>query len=522
MTFIKAKDRIRKAWDQTIQFFRHVRPQDSKGKTQQEPSNSKADTLWWRKKPLMVSATLLVLLVTAGLGGIQYVKANTVNYYNVYMNGTALGSVSNPGEVEQLLKQEAEEVQQAHPDITMVIDSGDITYTPESAYKAIPETDATLVKLESMLTSHAAGVEVEVNGKVIGIVKDQATADAILTRVQSKYAPQLAAKKKSNEVTTLSFNSTSSSNKSSSSDTAVKDGVVIKDVAFVEKVKTDDISTEPDQIMNADEVYKKLVQGSAQPTKYTVQVGDCIGCIAQKFDISPQVIYDNNRWIEEDKLTAGDVLDLTVLQPELTVKTVEDLTETVAIEAPIEVKKNDSMRVGESKVINKGKNGSKRVTYRMVKQNGYVVTEELINTEVITKAVASVVMKGTKVVLGEGSGTFAVPVANWSLSSKFGKRWGRTHKGIDITGNKTIMAADDGVIEFAGTKSGYGKTIIIDHKNGYKTVYGHMSSISANVGDIVEKGDKIGVMGSTGRSTGVHLHFEIHKDGVIENPLKYL
>ncbi|MFX3635006.1 MAG: peptidoglycan DD-metalloendopeptidase family protein [Candidatus Pristimantibacillus sp.] len=519
MTVIEAKDRIRKAWDQTIQFFRHVRPQDSKGKKQQEPANSQPDTIWWRKKPLMFTAALLVLLVTVGLGGIQYVKANTVDYYNVYMNGTALGSISNPAEVEQLLKKEAEEVQQANPDITMVLDSGDITYTPESAFKAVPETDATLVKLESMLTSHATGVEVEVDGKVIGIVKDQATADAILTRVQSKYAPQLAVKKKSKEVSTLSYNSTS---KSSSDDSAVKDGVIIQDVAFVEKVKTDGVATEPDQIMNADDVYKKLVQGSAQPTKYTVQVGDCIGCIAQKFDISPQVIYDNNRWIEEDKLTAGDVLDLTVLQPELTVKTVEDLTETVAIEAPIEVKKNDSMRVGESKVISKGKNGSKRVTYRIVKQNGYVVTEELVNTEVITKAVASVVMKGTKVVLGEGSGTFAVPVANWSLSSKYGKRWGRTHKGIDITGNKTIMAADDGVIEFAGTKSGYGKTIIINHKNGYKTVYGHMSSLTASVGDIVEKGDKIGVMGSTGRSTGVHLHFEIHKDDVIQNPLKYL
>ncbi len=71
-------------------------------------------------------------------------------------------------------------------------------------------------------------------------------------------------------------------------------------------------------------------------------------------------------------------------------------------------------------------------------------------------------------------------------------------------------------------KSGYGNVVILDHKNGYKTLYGHLSSFTVSQGEIVEKGDQIGVMGNTGRSTGTHLHFEIIKNGTSENPLSYL
>jgi murein DD-endopeptidase MepM/ murein hydrolase activator NlpD len=131
-------------------------------------------------------------------------------------------------------------------------------------------------------------------------------------------------------------------------------------------------------------------------------------------------------------------------------------------------------------------------------------------------------MKGTKVILGEGTGHFAWPVAGARETSGFGMRWGRMHKGIDIVGNKNIMAADNGVVTFAGTKNGMGNCIIINHNNGYETVYGHLSRINAKKGQTVEKGDIIGIMGNTGHSFGTHLHFEVHKNGTVQNPNKYL
>lgn len=522
MTDFRDKGRIKKVWDQTIQYFRKSRSQDLNGKTKQQSVSGMASTPFWRRKPVQLTGGALVLLTVAGFSGIQYVQANTVEFYNVYMNGNAVGTVSSPDAVEQLVLQETEEAQQANPSVNMILETGKITYEIDNAYKAAPETDATLKKLEGMFTSHAVGVEVKVDGKVIGIVKDQQTADDILLRVQSKFAPELAAvKKKAKEVTALSFDAGKEAEPAAKS-AAKSPGLEVTDVGFVEAVQTDPVDTDPTQIMAAEDIYKKLVQGSIQPTKYTVQEGDCVGCIAEKFDISPQVIYENNRWIEDDKLTIGDVLDLTVLQPEITVKTVESLVEVETIEPPVEVKKNDDMRVGESKTISEGMAGSKRLTYRIVKQNGYVVSEELLSKEVLKEAIPTVVMRGTKVILGEGSGRFAMPVSRSTLTSKFGPRWGRMHTGIDLTGSKSILASDDGVVEFVGNRTGTGKTIIINHKNGYKTLYGHLNSYNVSEGDIVEKGDNIGVMGNTGHSTGVHLHFEILKNGVAQNPLKYL
>ncbi|MDX2471051.1 MAG: M23 family metallopeptidase [SAR324 cluster bacterium] len=111
-----------------------------------------------------------------------------------------------------------------------------------------------------------------------------------------------------------------------------------------------------------------------------------------------------------------------------------------------------------------------------------------------------------------------------TLTSKFGKRWGRKHEGIDMGQNNglTIVAAGPGVVEFEGRQRGYGKTVIIDHGRGVKTLYAHASRTYVREGDKVTKGQKITKMGRTGKSTGVHLHFEVRIKGVARDPLKYL
>src|SRR5690606_4875621 len=133
--------------------------------------------------------------------------------------------------------------------------------------------------------------------------------------------------------------------------------------------------------------------------------------------------------------------------------------------------------------------------------------------------------KGTKVIPSRGTGKLAWPTNGGYISSKMGQRWGRLHKGIDIArpSNHTIKAADHGVVVSAGWDSGgYGNKIIIDHQNGTRTLYGHLKSINVKPGQKVEKGSAIGVMGNTGQSKGVHLHFEVYKNGKLQNPLSYL
>jgi lipoprotein NlpD len=111
-----------------------------------------------------------------------------------------------------------------------------------------------------------------------------------------------------------------------------------------------------------------------------------------------------------------------------------------------------------------------------------------------------------------------------TVYSLFGFRWGQMHSGLDISANAgtPVLAGSDGTVEFAGRKGGYGNLVILDHGDGYETYYGHLSVISVSVGDRVSKGKRIGLVGSTGKSTGPHLHFEVRKDAKVRNPLFFL
>ena len=98
------------------------------------------------------------------------------------------------------------------------------------------------------------------------------------------------------------------------------------------------------------------------------------------------------------------------------------------------------------------------------------------------------------------------------------------HTGIDIANSSgtNIAASQNGKVIFTGYQGSYGKLIVIRHANGMETAYAHLSRISVSVGDTVTQGQSIGKMGSTGGSTGSHLHFEIRKNGTAVNPMNYL
>ncbi len=135
--------------------------------------------------------------------------------------------------------------------------------------------------------------------------------------------------------------------------------------------------------------------------------------------------------------------------------------------------------------------------------------------------------------------TFKWPVAgHYYVSSGVGERWGSYHKGLDITGESgcTISASEAGTVvrvnnscthnygktESCGCGGGYGNYVIVDHGNGFLTLYGHLTQATVEVGDTVAEGQSIGLMGSTGNSTGTHLHFELRYNGYITNPASFV
>lgn len=521
MTDFRGMDRIRKAMAQARQALRQVRFTQLKGmnmitkSTQPNPNNSSRKL----NKPLLVTVCGVVALVGVGFGSYKYVQANSVEYYNVLLNGKPIGEISSEQKVEQLIADKASQLEKEDTPIRYVLNENQVTYEPVKAYKKKPDDEGTLTRLSNMLQTHPIGVKVVVDGKEIGIVRDEETANLLLERVKNKYVPANIAKKSGVEVKSLSLKAAPAATEAA----AVPERMVTS-VTFEEKVTTEVLDIQPDQLSDPEELYLKLTEGEPIPRTYTVKEGDCIGCIAAKLSISEELIYTNNSWIENDSLQIGDVLDLSESEPPLlSVKSVEQVTEVEAIEPPIEYKKSDSMKLGQQKVISQGYEGQQQVTYRLVKRNGALLEEEIIAKKLLKAAIPTVILKGTKVIRGEGSGKFSWPVLGARITSYMGKRWGRSHNGIDMIGKSSILAADEGVVEFAGYKSGgLGNAIIINHNNGFKTTYGHMKSLKVKKGQVVEKGDVIGIMGSTGRSTGTHLHFEIHLNGKLKNPTSYL
>ena len=188
--------------------------------------------------------------------------------------------------------------------------------------------------------------------------------------------------------------------------------------------------------------------------------------------------------------------------------------------------------------INKMKeeNGKELEEINIAMQEVYTQNiEETKNTVEIASAIETAKLELTKKVEEQEqikSATFegvyfAVKPVTGTITSRFGANESirdHTHMGIDIAApnGTNIKAAADGTITYSGWMGGYGNLIIISHGNGIQTYYGHCSKLYASVGEKVKAGDVIAAVGSTGYSTGNHLHFEIRKNGSQINPQKYL
>ena len=249
-------------------------------------------------------------------------------------------------------------------------------------------------------------------------------------------------------------------------------------------------------------VEKKEEKPPVQPKRaekitYKVQKKDTVQSIAKKYGVKVVDIVDYNN-INPKKLKSGTTLFLKGV----TLKKYKDVEQRlIAAQQAAEERKNAKAQRG------KGKKGG-----------GEAPPPDIVDGGDDGGASASY--------SGEG---FAFPVRYAGVSSPFGNRYHPVlrryilHTGVDLVAKYVpLRASKAGVVTFAGNMSGYGKIIIIRHDNGYETRYAHLSVISTNVGEHVNKGDLIGKTGNSGRTTGAHLHFEIRHNGVPKNPMKYL
>ena len=245
-------------------------------------------------------------------------------------------------------------------------------------------------------------------------------------------------------------------------------------------------------------------------------------------DLTTLQAYNTGLEDGDTELTAGTTLALSQPVTELLqVKVIERQTYVEDVQYDTIETESEDYSFGERVVLQSGQNGRQEVVQDVTYIGGVPVQTDIVQINMLEAPVTEQVAVGTRLASGMtaqvGSGTFYWPVPQYRYVS----RWmSASHKGADIVApyGTPIIASDSGVVQTAGWHNhpyGYGNYVIIDHGNGWTTLYGHMSSIAVTAGEAVEAGQIIGYVGNTGYSFGNHCHFEMYYNGSLVSARNY-
>ncbi|WP_271853130.1 M23 family metallopeptidase [Planococcus maritimus] len=407
--------------------------------------------------------TVLVLAASAFGANTIFAEPNEPQnlepVYHIYHNASYLGAVSDDAPIDDLIDEKLKTTASDYDDLRLA-PSEDLTVRTEQAVASNPADDETIIsQLDEQLAIQAEAFALRVDNESEVYVKDR---EAYEETIQ-----------------------------------------LIKETAVTEK------ELEQFEQQQNETDLPELKAGESRITD--ISFSQPVNGLSKQID---------PKQVMAPKQAAEYVTD------ELGVDVLVNKAEKALKKMPYETVKEDSedLYIGETKVSEKGQRGEKAVSYAVREVNGERVGRSETREKILDEPVDKIILEGDKELPGVGTGEFTWPADDGYVSSKKGQRWGRAHKGIDIARPETldIVAADHGTVTKAGAAGTFGNRIVVDHKNGYETIYAHLSSIDVQVGDKVSPHTKLGNMGTTGRSTGIHLHFELSYDGQDRDPLDYV
>ena len=270
---------------------------------------------------------------------------------------------------------------------------------------------------------------------------------------------------------------------------------------------------------------KQMTKGGEAEFYHIVEEGESLDSLETTFGVNAANIYDGENKEAVSFVEQGDKVCIRKDIKPVSIKMVESGKMREKIEYETIKKKSKEYYKGDTHVEQKGIDGIQIFEGTLTKVGGEITDRKTDNIEIIREKQDKIILIGTaKRPKTAPTGTFAMPVKSYVLSSYFGPRWGRMHTGIDMANSMgtPIYASDGGTVIRAEDYGGYGLCIDIDHENGRVTRYGHCSALLVNAGDKVYQGQNIALMGNTGRSFGSHLHFEIILNGSPVDPLPLL
>ncbi|MBQ7703278.1 MAG: peptidoglycan DD-metalloendopeptidase family protein [Firmicutes bacterium] len=416
--------------------------------------------------------------------------------YTYSYHGRTLGIVKEQSDVLDVLDLVSDGLTKEYGSTVTIDPEKDITFTPIiSAGKEIDKPDTVLQKFTYMGDLPTTAYVIMIDDYQAAAVQSEDVGNRVIDTIIDRY---IVGSRDAYESVELS-----------------------EDVEIVEK------SVKLSSILNERDALACIDRGIPKTYTYTVRQGDTLEIAAREMGITADELVSQNQITKgTTELSEGLILKYTVPNKTLSVKTVgvESYVETIPYETIYE--ESAKYYKGDEVVSVEGQEGQNKVTARVTRVDGEVVSSESLETEVITPKVDKVIIKGTtERPPTVGSGQFIRPVP-YPIHDGFGWRWGRMHEGVDMYGpncyGTPIKAADGGTVVVAGWYQGYGLAVIIDHQNGFKSLYGHASALMVSVGGEVYQGQHIANIGSTGRSYGPHLHFEIWVNGIKVDPAPYI
>ncbi len=448
------------------------------------------------KSPKVIGSTIALLLMLGG--GAYYFKSTTSAAY-IIINGETVGIVSNVESSKNLINKILAERGAALGVTAKTKDK--IEYSPARIANG-EYTPLSEAALKDKLSAYVEAVELTVADKPVFVLPSQENADKLLKAYQEIYVKS----DENNQVTSVSFE---------------------------EAVGTNTVEVSPEKVVTFEQALEKLKQGNVLKEEYVIQPNDSWWLIARKNDLkTSEVLAANPGATVDTVLQLGQKINIEKVTPYLTVVSKGIRTDKEVIPFDVVAKIDTSLPSGQTKITQEGSDGEKEIKYSYEQKNDKVITKNIIDEKVLKEAVSQVVAKGPKpvqvaVAYSRGSGQISASMS-WPIrgriNSYYGYRKGGFHNALDINGSlgDPYVAAASGKVISAGWNGNYGNSILIDHGNGIMTRYAHSSKLLVSAGQTVSKGQTIGLVGSTGRSTGPHLHFEVIVNGDTTNPLNYL